>query len=80
MSDGRFAPPLRRLKTDHAQAHSQQDISAERVSIARDPPSRWYNHRGQVSMLNWKDTLNDEQIRDLILCIRSVAPQGKAKP
>ena len=33
-----------------------------------------------LGMHNWKDTLNDEQIRDLILCIRSVAPQGKVTP
>lgn len=33
-----------------------------------------------LGMHNWKDTLNDEQIRDLILYIRSVAPQVKVKP
>jgi mono/diheme cytochrome c family protein len=31
-------------------------------------------------MHNWEDTFNDEQVHDLIVYIRSAAPQVKVKP
>jgi len=33
-----------------------------------------------LGMHNWEDTFNDEQVRDLILYIRSAAPPVKVKP
>jgi mono/diheme cytochrome c family protein len=33
-----------------------------------------------LGMHNWEDTFNDEQVRDLILYIRSAAPEVKVKP
>jgi mono/diheme cytochrome c family protein len=33
-----------------------------------------------LGMHNWEDTFNDEQVRDLIMYIRSAVPQVKVKP